>query len=128
MNDQHGEGHRDLGPDDCILALCLEQCHRHDIEVCGHRGHQGAAVACGQTKRADNNRVCALRDQKRNADSDCDNRERRKAVAHDHGEQCHGNAVYGGSRKQVTGRDYGADAVGNDITDTGSCKEGTESG
>ena len=51
MNDQHGEGHRDLGFDDSIFALCLEQCHRHDIEVCGHRGHQGAAVACGQTKR-----------------------------------------------------------------------------
>lgn len=119
---------RKLGLDDCVFALCLQQGHRYNVEVCGHWGHQGTAVTGGQTQRAHNDRICALRDQERNTDADGDDGEGCEAVAHDHGEQGHGDTVHSGSREQVAGRDHSADTVGNHVTDTGSSKQGAECG
>ena len=102
------------------------ECHRDNVEVCSHRRHKGSAVACSQSKCTDNNRVCTLGDQKRDTDADDDDRESSEAVAHDHGEESHGDAVYGGCGKQVIGRDHGADTVCDDVTDTGCREQGAE--
>ena len=103
--------------DNGILILYLKKSGRHDVEVCSHRGAEGSAVACCKAESTNDDGVGSFSDQERDADTDCNDGESGKAVAHDDREQSHCNAVYS-ARDQLavfgnyscnTVCDYGAD-------------------
>ena len=105
---------------------CFQQSYRDNVKVCSHRCHKGSAVACSQSQCTNYHRVCALGDQKRDTDTNGDHGEGCKAVAHDHGEEGHGDTVNGGCCEQVAGRDDCADTVCDDIADACCGEQGTK--
>ena len=128
VDDQHHQRHGNLREDDGILALGFQQSGGHDVEVCCHGGHQGAAVTGGETQRTHNHGVGTLGNQEGDADAHGNHGEGGEAVAHDDGEQCHGNAVYGAGGQLVALRHNGADTGGNHGAHTGGSEQGAQSG
>ena len=125
---QHNDGHRQLGEDNGILALGLQQRCRHNVEIGSHGGHQGAAVTGSQAQRANHHRIRALCNDEGNADADGDHGEGCEAVAHNHGEQSHGDAVDSNSGQLVALGNHHANAGSDDIANTGCGEQSAQSG
>src|SRR3546814_3641139 len=105
VDEEQREGRADRRLHPAVLVLEVEENGGDDVEVGGHRGHQGPAKAREHANRADDSGLAAiLMDEDRKADRGRHHREGGEGIAHDHGEKRHTDREGGDGGEQVAVR------------------------